>query len=66
MSNIRVDDVLFIVVDQLNRGKAFIEGDNERIELATLNLRAGKKAMTLATFLGSALYLKAGIDTLCD
>eukprot|EP00957_Ditylum_brightwellii_P147755 11251967-Ditylum_brightwellii.AAC.1 len=58
----RIDDVLFILVDQLNRGKRFIEEDNERIELSMLNLRAGRKAMSLATFWASASYLKAGID----
>eukprot|EP00957_Ditylum_brightwellii_P118879 9066681-Ditylum_brightwellii.AAC.1 len=31
-----------------------------------LNLRAGEKAFSLATFLISATYLKAGIDILCE
>eukprot|EP00957_Ditylum_brightwellii_P165477 12598575-Ditylum_brightwellii.AAC.1 len=64
MPDDKVDDVLFIVVDQLNRGGRFIEEENERNQLALLNLRAGEKAMAFATFLGSASYLKAGIDVL--
>eukprot|EP00957_Ditylum_brightwellii_P025614 1935716-Ditylum_brightwellii.AAC.1 len=34
------------------------------MDLAMLNLRAGEKAMSLATFLISASYLKAGIGLL--
>eukprot|EP00957_Ditylum_brightwellii_P113824 8677977-Ditylum_brightwellii.AAC.1 len=36
------------------------------MELAMLNLKAGEKAMSLATFLISASYLKAGISMLCE
>eukprot|EP00957_Ditylum_brightwellii_P173811 13232228-Ditylum_brightwellii.AAC.1 len=36
------------------------------MELAMLNLTAGEKAMSLATFLISASYLKAGIGMLCE
>eukprot|EP00957_Ditylum_brightwellii_P045078 3419036-Ditylum_brightwellii.AAC.1 len=36
------------------------------MDLAKLNLRAGEKAMSLATFFSAASYLKAGIGLLCD
>jgi len=61
-----LDHVLFVVVDQLNRGQKFITKEKDRMELATLNLKAGEKAMSLAAFISSASYLRAGIDLLCN
>eukprot|EP00957_Ditylum_brightwellii_P205625 15344668-Ditylum_brightwellii.AAC.1 len=61
-----LDHVLFLVVDQLNRGQKFITKEKDRMELATLNLKAGEKAMSLAAFISSASYLRAGIDLLCN
>eukprot|EP00957_Ditylum_brightwellii_P138274 10539694-Ditylum_brightwellii.AAC.1 len=59
----QVEEVLFMAVDQLNRGSMFIEETYKRVELAKLNLRAGEKAMSLAAFLSAASYLKVGIET---
>eukprot|EP00957_Ditylum_brightwellii_P026652 2015266-Ditylum_brightwellii.AAC.1 len=55
----KMEDLLIVVVDQLNRGEVGKE-ERERIALAKLNLKAGKKAMSEATFLRSASYFEAG------
>jgi len=57
--------LIFIAVDQLNKGRMFIEED-EMVGLARLNLKAGEKAISLATFMSAVLYLKTGISLLCD
>eukprot|EP00957_Ditylum_brightwellii_P100454 7657553-Ditylum_brightwellii.AAC.1 len=49
----------------MNRGKVGRE-KCESTELAKLNLKAGKKAMSEATFLRSASYFEAGVGFLCD
>eukprot|EP00957_Ditylum_brightwellii_P117814 8987825-Ditylum_brightwellii.AAC.1 len=36
------------------------------VGLARLNLKAGEKAISLATFMSAVLYLKTGISLLCD
>eukprot|EP00957_Ditylum_brightwellii_P039824 3015307-Ditylum_brightwellii.AAC.1 len=64
-SNDRIEDLLFLIADQLNRGGMCIVEDRRRTALAKLNLRAGKKAMSEATFLRSASYFEAGIGMLC-
>eukprot|EP00957_Ditylum_brightwellii_P090248 6873333-Ditylum_brightwellii.AAC.1 len=66
MSDEHVNDILFIAVDQLNRGEIFMKEEPGRMELAKLNLKAGEKAMSLASFLSSASYLERGISLLCD
>eukprot|EP00957_Ditylum_brightwellii_P034812 2637971-Ditylum_brightwellii.AAC.1 len=62
----QVDDVLFIAVNQLNRGEIHLEEEDHRLDLQKLNLRAGKKAMSLAAFSIAASYLKAGLDMFLD
>jgi len=61
----KIEDLLFLVVDQLNRGEVGKE-ERETTGLAKLNLKAGKKAMSEATFLRSASYFEAGVGVLCD
>eukprot|EP00957_Ditylum_brightwellii_P135043 10296281-Ditylum_brightwellii.AAC.1 len=65
MSEDHVNDLLFIAVDQLNRGETFMTEEHGRMKLAKLNLKAGEKAMSLATFLSSSSYLERGISLLC-
>eukprot|EP00957_Ditylum_brightwellii_P182082 13872615-Ditylum_brightwellii.AAC.1 len=60
------DKVIFIAVDQMNRGLALLESDDQKEHIAKLNLRAGEKAMSLSTFSSSALYFGAGILTLVE
>ena len=58
------DEQLFDIVSHLNQGAALIESSAERLELARLNLGAGRKARQTSAF-GSALaYFGAGIGLL--
>ncbi|MEG3966947.1 AAA family ATPase [Microcoleus sp. T2B6] len=55
---------IFEIVDHLNFGRDLIADDSAKIELARLNLEAGKKAKD-ATAYGAALqYLRAGLKCL--
>jgi predicted ATPase/serine phosphatase RsbU (regulator of sigma subunit) len=48
---------LFTLVDNLNKGRGLLESDREKIELAELNLRAGKKAKEATAYTASRDYL---------
>ncbi|MFB2916918.1 AAA family ATPase [Aerosakkonema funiforme] len=48
---------LFTLVDHLNKGRALLESDREKIELAELNLRAEKKAKEATAYAASREYL---------
>ncbi|WP_228061873.1 ATP-binding protein, partial [[Phormidium] sp. LEGE 05292] len=48
---------LFTLVDHLNKGRGLLESDREKIELADLNLRAGKKAKEATAYAASREYL---------
>ena len=54
----------FVVIDQLNAGRNLLTGDPERMELAELNLSAGKRAKTAAVFTTALRYFKTGLDLL--
>ena len=57
-------DHIFMVVDQLNAGRAMLTKEPERIELAELNLSAGKYAKASAVFAIALRYFKTGLDLL--
>ncbi len=60
------DEQLFDIVSHLNLGAALIESRAERLDLARLNLNAGRQARQASAF-GSALaYFNAGIAMLND
>uniref|UniRef100_A0A7S4VGD3 Protein kinase domain-containing protein n=1 Tax=Ditylum brightwellii TaxID=49249 RepID=A0A7S4VGD3_9STRA len=59
-----MENVLFIAVDQLNRGTLSVNREDLKETIAQLNLRAGKKAMALAAFQSSASFFEAGISLL--
>ncbi len=48
---------LFTLVDHLNKGRGLRSSDREKIELAELNLRAGKKAKEATAYTASRDYL---------
>jgi len=57
---------VFMVTDQLNAGRDLLAGDPERLELAELNLSAGKSAQSAAVFPTALRYFKTGLELLGD
>ncbi|CAB9513683.1 Protein tyrosine kinase [Seminavis robusta] len=59
------DDWLFFAcVDQLNLSAGLAQTLEERIQIATLNLKAGARAAAMSAFLPASNYLRAGIIAL--
>ena len=56
----RREEVIFEIVNHLNRGAALITSSNEREQLAELDLAAGKRAKGLAAYASALTYLGAG------
>jgi PAS domain S-box-containing protein len=54
------DEAIFEMVNQLNRGAALITSQDEREQLANLNLIAGKRAKSSAAYASALHYLNAG------
>src|SRR5437870_1518373 len=54
------DEVIFEIVNQLNRGGALIQSQDEREQLAELNLIAGKRAEQSTAYDSALTYLAAG------
>jgi PAS domain S-box-containing protein len=54
------EEVIFEIVNQLNRGVAVISSRDEREELAKLNLMAGKRAKDATAYASALAYLTAG------
>ena len=59
-----IDDKIFYIVDQLNRGGTLVTGSDEKIRLAELNLKAGEKAKNSTAYASALAYLKEGIALL--
>jgi len=57
-------DHIFLVVDQLNAGRVLLTSEPERMELAELNLSAGKQAKAAAVFAIALRYFRTGLDLL--
>ncbi|MDB6043847.1 MAG: multi-sensor signal transduction multi-kinase [Gammaproteobacteria bacterium] len=55
---------LFDVANQLNRGNAPFIDRNEKTQVATLDLRAGRKAKASAAYASACAYLAAGVALL--
>lgn len=55
---------LFDVVTQFNSGAALIEAREERLTVADLNLRAGRRACASTAYEAADRYLRAGIELL--
>jgi PAS domain S-box-containing protein len=57
---------LFDVANQLNRGAALLVEPDERAQLATIDLRAGRKAKASAAYASARGYFSAGMALLDD
>jgi predicted ATPase/signal transduction histidine kinase/tRNA A-37 threonylcarbamoyl transferase component Bud32 len=55
---------IFDIVNHLNEGRSLITDEQELINLARLNLRAGQKAKATAAFESAFHYLQIGIEIL--
>jgi PAS domain S-box-containing protein len=62
----RREGSVFEIVNQLNRGVALMSSQDEREQLAELNLIAGKRAKASAAFASALKYLAAGASLLDD
>src|ERR1700726_5009028 len=56
---------LFDVANQFNRGAALVIDRDEKAQVATINLRAGRKAKASAAYASACVYLEGG-TTLLD
>src|SRR6516162_4773957 len=54
------DEAIFEIVNQLNRGAPLITSQEEREEVAELNLAAGKRAKASSAYASALTYLTAG------
>jgi predicted ATPase len=67
LANMTADELteqLFEVVIQFNRGSTLIVDRDERAQVATLNLRAGRKAQASAAYTSACAYLASGMALL--
>lgn len=55
---------LFEITHQLNQGRGLITESAKRLELAQLNLRAGRKATAATAYVSAAEYLSIGLELL--
>ncbi len=60
----KMDEKIFDIVNQLNRGTDVINRPENKAEVAHLNLQAAKKAKASSAFKPALIYCKAGISLL--
>jgi PAS domain S-box-containing protein len=60
------EELIFEVVNQLNRGAALITSRDEREQLAELNLLAGQRAKASAAYASALTYLTSGAALLLE
>src|SRR5262249_8173881 len=60
------EEAIFEIVSQFNRGAALITSQEEREQVAQLNLVAGKRAKASTAYASALSYLKAGIALLSE
>ncbi len=59
-----LNDKIFYIVDQLNRGIKLVSGEDEEIMLARLNLQAAQKSKKSTAYASSSSYLKTAMGLL--
>jgi predicted ATPase len=59
-----ISELLFFIVDNMNRGLHFINDMESKYEVAQLNLEAGEKALSASAFHSAAKYLLKGLSLL--
>ena len=60
----QLDEHLFDVASQFNRGAARLIDREEKAQVATIDLRAGRKAKASSAYASACVYLAAGMDVL--
>ena len=60
------EEAVFEIVSQMNRGVAFVTSQDERDQLAELNLIAGRRAKTSTAYASALKYLIAGAAILAS
>jgi diguanylate cyclase (GGDEF)-like protein len=61
-----LNEKIFYIVDQLNRGIKLVSGTDEEITLARLNLQAAQKSKKSTAYASASIYLKTAIGLLPD
>jgi serine/threonine protein kinase len=61
-----LNEKIFYIVDQLNKGISLVRGADEKIRLATFNLQAAQKAKKSTAYASALSYLKTGTELLPD
>jgi predicted ATPase len=56
----RSEEKLFDIVHHLNRGSSLLDDEHERVEVAQLNLSAGRKAKSSTAYAAALDYFKVG------
>jgi len=64
MSEDQLEDHLFDVANQLNRGAGRLADTNEKAEVARFNLRTGRRAKASAAYASASTYFASGIALL--
>ena len=61
-----LEERIFEIVNQLNRGATLITLQREKLQLAELNMIAGRKAKASTAYKSALNYFAAGIELLGD
>lgn len=60
----KMEEKIIDIVNQLNKGIEIVKEENEKFNLAQLNLKAGQKALNAAAYPSAAFYLTTGVRCL--
>lgn len=59
-----VEEMIFFIVDNMNKGEKLISETDKRMEVAKLNLQAGERALSMSAFQSASKYLMSGVSFL--